>query len=182
MPAAVLLLVAIGSIAKADTAIEGNWRIDDQGTLLQLEPCRTKNAKTYCGRITWLGVDRGARDFANKDIWQWGRRLCGAEILSNLRPDPTGGWRGGRLYDPESGDIYHVTVNTRPDGALDVYAYYGASSDEAVDLAIAAVRGELSVMDAASFVTRAAIGKSDLGDTLVWARTEAPPQSCRTAK
>lgn len=172
-----LFLVVLCGLAGSALAAspQGRWWLLLGQAALQLAPC-AEQAEHYCGRL--LLSERDARDYANPGLLEWGRPLCGATIVSGLQAQADGSWQGGRLYDPDSGESYALELQEVGDEALRVLVYPDASADEALDLAVAAARGKLSVLDAGYFAVRLAIGKSRLGEVQRWARADDSLGDC----
>ncbi len=42
--------------------------------------------------------------------------ILGLEVIRGLHSDPGGGWSGGEILDPETGDTYRVTMRLADDG------------------------------------------------------------------
>ncbi len=52
--------------------------------------------------------------------------IIGMTILSGLHHDEDGGWSGGEILDPDSGDTYHSKLMVAPDNkSLQVRGYIG---------------------------------------------------------
>lgn len=169
-----VLLCALAGAAQA-TPPDGRWWLLPGQAALELAPC-AEQAGHYCGRL--LLAERDARDYANPDLFAWGRPLCGQTIVSGLQAQADGRWQGGRLYDPDSGESYALELQEVGDEALRVLVYPDASAEEALDLAVSAARGKLSVLDASYFALRLAIGKSRLGEVQRWARADDSLGDC----
>ena len=46
-----------------------------------------------------------------------GKPVQGLDIIRGLRPDGTGAWAGGEILDPETGDVYRLTMKISYDGS-----------------------------------------------------------------
>ena len=131
-----LLAVAAPLVAAAEEdAILGLWRTDptDKGYAhVQV----SRRGDTYEGRIVWLSEpdfppgDRDAGrpkvDRLNPDPERRGQPILGLRLMTGFRY-ADGGWRGGRIYDPESGKTYRCVIRLGEDGVLRVRGYIGVS-------------------------------------------------------
>ena len=51
--------------------------------------------------------------------------LIGMKIMTDLKPDQPGYWSGGKILDPDEGEIYKVKVSTADGKKMDVRGYIG---------------------------------------------------------
>jgi uncharacterized protein (DUF2147 family) len=51
--------------------------------------------------------------------------IVGMIIITDLKKDKTGHWSGGKILDPEEGEIYKVKLSTNDGKKLDVHGYIG---------------------------------------------------------
>ena len=87
-----LALLPLASAASAIAPIEGRWQNPKDSVIIDVRPC---GAGTLCGRVSW------ASPKARADASKGGtRRLVGTRLLTGLKPDGEGGWRG-RAYLPK---------------------------------------------------------------------------------
>jgi uncharacterized protein (DUF2147 family) len=114
--------------AKADTSPEG-WWLDATGKAgIVIATC----GPTLCGHIEWLrqpldAAGKPKTDIHNPDATLRPRPVCGLAILGNFTPDGSGGWTGGWIYDPDSGNTYKSKMHIAADGTLHVRGYIGVS-------------------------------------------------------
>ncbi|MFQ5349936.1 MAG: DUF2147 domain-containing protein [Thermoanaerobaculia bacterium] len=133
---ALLLLLAAPLPAAADPdAIVGLWRTDptDKG-YAHVEV--TVQDGLYEGRIVWLSepdfppgdpqAGRPKVDRLNPDPELRGQPILGLSLMSGFRY-ADGVWKGGRIYDPETGKTYKCTVRLGNEGNLKVRGYVGIS-------------------------------------------------------
>lgn len=103
--AAVLALVLGGAAPGAwpeDKALLGRWHTEREGGIVDVQRC----GALLCGRVvdgTRLRANPGQRDVRNPDRSLRGRKVLGAIVLNGFAGGPTE-WRGGSLYDPETGN------------------------------------------------------------------------------
>jgi uncharacterized protein (DUF2147 family) len=125
---------AFASQAAADASgIVGRWVTEGGKSHIQIYECGAH----LCGRIVWLrepNFKNGAHagqplmDTRNPDASRRSRPILGLTMMWNLaKSDEPGTWEGGRLYNPEDGEVYKGTMRLRPDGKLTVRGYIGIS-------------------------------------------------------
>ncbi len=84
-------LLSLGSAASA-VPIEGRWQNPKDSVIIDVAPC---GSGTWCGRVSW------ASPKAKADARKGGtQRLVGTRLLSGLKPNGAGGWKG-RAYLPK---------------------------------------------------------------------------------
>ena len=104
----------------------GVW-IDDTGDgAIKIEPC----GPTLCGKIVWLKNllnDDGEplHDRHNPDASKHARPICGLQILGQLKPQDSGGFDEGWVYDPKEGKSYSVAITLAGADQLQVTGYLG---------------------------------------------------------
>ena len=86
-----------------------------------------KDGEEYCGRISWLkepDKDGKAKvDENNPDTKLRSRPLLGLIILRGFMFDGEDQWKGGKIYDPKSGNDYSAKMTLVDDHALDLRGY-----------------------------------------------------------
>lgn len=129
LPFVVCFIAALGLGAHAASAQSATgWWLDQSGRAgILIAPCA---GGTLCGEIKWLRIplnDAGHRktDIHNVDPALRPRLLCGLPMLGGFTPNGAGGWRGGWIYDPESGKTYKSVMSLAADGTLHVRGYIG---------------------------------------------------------
>ena len=97
--------IALLSLASAASAvpIEGRWQNPKDSVIIDVAQC---GAGTWCGRVSWASSK--ARADARKGGTQ---RLVGTRLLSGLRPDGDGGWKG-RAYLPKRNMHANAIIRT----------------------------------------------------------------------
>jgi uncharacterized protein (DUF2147 family) len=126
-----LLLVAAavpGAATAAEPSPEGYWLTEKKQGIVQIYRC---GSDMLCGKIVWFRIkpespNPQGLDLKNPDPAQRNRSLCGLAFMSGFKPTtPPGSWEDGRIYDAESGDTYHATLQLRADGTLSLHGYIG---------------------------------------------------------
>ncbi|MGV7120836.1 DUF2147 domain-containing protein [Sphingopyxis sp. 550A] len=117
-----LVAAAGGGTAAASQgsgAITGTWATGSQGGRVEIYRC----GPSLCGKIVDaapLRANPDHRDVRNPDRKLRERRLKGLVVLQGFEGGPAQ-WKGGPLYDPESGDGAATgTLTLRADGKLEV--------------------------------------------------------------
>lgn len=128
--AGVVLAAAIAGAATAQAQSPvGRWMTEGGKSHVQIYPC----GPHLCGRIAWLreplakdGLPKV--DLKNPDPAQRSRRILGLNFMWNFaKSEEPGEWEGGRIYNPEDGDVYKARMKLRPDGKLEMRGYVGIS-------------------------------------------------------
>jgi uncharacterized protein (DUF2147 family) len=133
-----LIGVAVASPCGASREIRGVWSTQptDKGFVhVRIEAA----AGTFVGRIVWLSeadfpaseppefAGRPKTDRQNPDEALRGRPILGLQLLTGLRPAGDGTFRGGTIYDPETGKTYRCHARIAEDGTLRLRGYVGVS-------------------------------------------------------
>lgn len=90
------------ALAANDDALIGRWRTQERGGVVEIHRC----GAALCGRVVDgapLRANPDQRDVKNGDKALRTRKLMGLRILGGFTGGPTE-WKGGPLYDPNSGD------------------------------------------------------------------------------
>lgn len=122
-------LLLLTSAASAETDIATTWLTHDAQGVVEIAPCGGK----LCGRIVWLktptdGKGAALTDQNNPSQKLRKRPICGLTVLSGLAPDKSGGWDGGKIYDPEEGDTYDAALKLAGPDKLTVTGYLGVKA------------------------------------------------------
>lgn len=120
---AMILAAAAGggsaAASQGSGAIAGLWSTGSNGGRVKLYRC----GAAICGKVVDaapLRANSGHRDVKNPDRKLRERRLRGLVVLQGFEGGPRE-WKGGPLYDPESGDGAAAgTLTLRVDGKLEV--------------------------------------------------------------
>ena len=123
----VVLAASAGAAPAGDIAT--TWLTHDGQGVVEIAPCGGK----LCGRIVWLKTptdDKGAAltDQNNPSQKLRKRPICGLAVLSGLEPDRSGGWDGGKIYDPQEGDTYDAALKLAGPDKLTVTGYLGVKA------------------------------------------------------
>jgi len=125
------VLLSLSWLAGAATAgadaIEGVWQVENKQAHIRIARCGVE----LCGTIVWLrdSLDEHGRphtDSENGDPDLRSRPVLGLDILHiGAEPDGEGVWRGGRIYDPDSGRTYRCTLKLDGENVLRMRGYMG---------------------------------------------------------
>lgn len=86
----------------------------------------SKQGTRYIGTLVW--TRRGdVLDSKNPDKAEAEKKLVGKVILHDLQHDEDADYKGGKIYDPESGKTYSCKATRQADGNLKVRGFIGAS-------------------------------------------------------
>jgi uncharacterized protein (DUF2147 family) len=97
----VLALTVTAPAVAQEASILGRWRTPSEGGVVEIQRC----GQALCGRLVDAAPLRrnpDQRDVRNRDETQRDRPLRGLLVLRNFSGGPSE-WRGGPLYDPNSG-------------------------------------------------------------------------------
>jgi uncharacterized protein (DUF2147 family) len=125
------LLVSAGIVvAQASTAlpieatVNGLWRTQMHGAVVKVSTCANR---APCAHLVHIdpALARGVtQDLRNPDPRLRARPLVGVPIVWGLRQEG-GGWTGGRVYNPETGQIFRSSMQPLPGGRLRVTGCWG---------------------------------------------------------
>lgn len=101
---AAVLVALLPDIARADdgAALLGRWRTEREGGVVEIHRC----GNALCGRVvdgTRLRANPDLRDQRNPSTGLRSRKVMGLRVLDGFTGGPDR-WKGGPLYDPETGD------------------------------------------------------------------------------
>ncbi len=117
-----VLIITLSS--KAQNQIVGKWLSQDKEGITTIYEANGK----YYGKISWLKKPKDANgipftDTENPDKSKRKQPLMGLLILKNFQYSNKE-WKGGTIYDPESGKTYKCTI-WLDNGNLKVRGYWG---------------------------------------------------------
>ena len=108
--------------AKAD-AITGQWTTAGGLSTIEIYRC----GQEYCGKIVWLKEPekdgKPKVDENNPDQSLKSRPLLGLEILRGFTFDGEDVWRGGKIYDPKSGNDYSAKMTLVDEHTMELRGY-----------------------------------------------------------
>jgi uncharacterized protein (DUF2147 family) len=112
---------------KADDII-GTWLTGGK------EPAKVqvyKSGEKFCGKIIWLknSTENGKQrmDGNNPDKAKQSNPIIGLVMLTGFKFDGDDEWKGGDIYDPESGKTYSCYMWLKDKNTLKVRGYIGIS-------------------------------------------------------
>jgi uncharacterized protein (DUF2147 family) len=116
----ILAAVALagGATAQGPAAdVTGVW-IDHTGQgAVEIGPCGQAGSNRICGRVVWLSNP----EHKSKS----GKRICGAQVLGDLRPEGTRAWDEGWIYNPEDEERFSAAIELASADTLKVTGYLG---------------------------------------------------------
>jgi len=86
----------------------------------------TKQGSTFVGTISWLRKG-DILDEKNPDKAEASKKLTGKVILRGLQYDAKNEYKGGKIYDPESGKTYSCKATRERNGNLKMRGFIGVS-------------------------------------------------------
>jgi uncharacterized protein (DUF2147 family) len=121
----VLVIVLSYSTASAQNQIIGKWLSEDKEGITNIY----QNNGKYFGKITWLKMPNDKKgipftDSENPDKSKRNQPLIGLLILKDFYYSKNE-WKGGTIYDPESGKTYTCTMWLENSNTLKVRGYWG---------------------------------------------------------
>lgn len=122
----ILCSIIIGTCALADERdIEGRWLSGDKTGWIDIRLVNGKPVGTASGSTN---PEEGPRiDEHNPDPALRSRSLLGIIILHGFEYAETHVWKGGTIYDPNSGNTYKSTMTLLDRNTLKVRGYLGIS-------------------------------------------------------
>lgn len=121
-----LVLCSFDTLAQSDSLILGTWLNTEKTAQIEI----MSKGDEYLGKIIWLdNPDKDGTpvlDKANENEKLRNRPVMGLTILEGLKYDE-GIWKGGKIYDPNSGKTYSCEVKLKGQEKLEVKGYLGFS-------------------------------------------------------
>ncbi|MEI6640919.1 MAG: DUF2147 domain-containing protein [Novosphingobium sp.] len=125
------LCLALAALASAPAvaapqAPQGQWIWDDGRVGVEFHPC----GAALCGRIVWLKAESqpGAApvlDSKNPSEALRRRRVCGIDYITGVTLGASGKWKGGRVYDFNSGGTYDLDIDVIEPARVTMRGYKG---------------------------------------------------------
>ena len=127
-----LALLFLGGAVKAQSKTDeilGIWLTTGK------EPAKVqiyKSGNKYYGKIIWLQypIDNAGKvktDIKNPDQSKRSNTVIGLVIITNFTFNGEDEWKGGDIYDPESGNTYSSYLLLKDKNTLKVRGYVGLS-------------------------------------------------------
>jgi len=125
------LLVWVAAVGAAEKDIIGTWDVESQDAKMEIYKCGGK----YCGRLAWLkdGFYHQDEDKAragkprvddnNPDPSLRNRPLLGLQIMSEFKYVGDNRWIDGKVYDPDTGNVYSAKITLVSRDRLDLRGY-----------------------------------------------------------
>ena len=99
------------------TDVSGIW-IDHTGQgAVEIAPCGGPGGNRICGRVVWL------KNPEHKSVS--GKRICGTQVLGDLRKDAANTWESGWIYNPEDEERFSASLQLANADTLMVTGYLG---------------------------------------------------------
>jgi uncharacterized protein (DUF2147 family) len=103
--------------ANPATDVSGIW-IDHTGQgAVEIAPCGGPGGNRICGRVFWL------KNPEHKSVS--GKRICGTQVLGDLRKDAANTWESGWIYNPEDEERFSASLQLANADTLRVTGYLG---------------------------------------------------------
>ena len=97
--------------------VAGVW-IDHTGQgAVEIAPCGGPAADRICGRVVWL------KNPDHKSVT--GKRICGTQVLGNLRREAANAWEAGWIFNPEDEERFSASLQLANADTLLVTGYLG---------------------------------------------------------
>lgn len=117
------LVLAVPAGAQTSSA-EGVWLHPNGRVQVRIDPCGGQ----LCGTLIWFRRANSADDprlidSKNPDPALRHRPLIGLVILRDLHPTGPRTWDGGRIYDPDDGRDYRMTMRLQDDHTMRVRVF-----------------------------------------------------------
>lgn len=132
---AACLMFAAPAFAEDADGVLGQWLTADGKARVEI----VKDGDSYDGRIVWLKEPQYPADDAkgmagqtkvdreNPDAAFKTRPILGLPLIAGFKYAGDSVWKGGTIYDPESGKTYSCKMTLMMDGRLKVRGYIGIS-------------------------------------------------------
>jgi len=113
--------------AREGDGVTGRWLTENRQGIIAISPC----GDSICGKIDWMQPPSDAqpgqipRDVNNPDPALRQQPMCGLQIISGFRRESENHWVEGRIYDPQSGKVYHANITLEDANHLRLRGYVG---------------------------------------------------------
>ena len=119
-----LILAVMTSFADEMASVEGTWLSGDGDGWIEVRTVGDGLSGVIVGSAN-ASDDRPDADDNNPDPALRNRPLIGLEIFSGFEYAGKGRWKGGTIYDPNSGKTYRCHVTLVDADTLEVRGYIG---------------------------------------------------------
>ncbi len=116
------------------TAVCGVWTVQDGRARVEIYKAQDG---TFEGKIVWTSepnypdgdpeAGKPKRDRENPDASKRDRPILGMVFMEKFTFDGKEQWKGGRVYDAESGNVYKCKMSMEGEDTLDVRGFIGIS-------------------------------------------------------
>lgn len=125
---AFMALFSFAGPAAAEPPELGIWYDDTGKGAVKISIC--ESGDSLCGHIFWLkeplnAAGKPLTDKNNPKAERRAQRICGLQVLGNVRPLADGSYDGGWVYDPKVGKAYDVAIKLTSPERLEVTGYIG---------------------------------------------------------
>jgi uncharacterized protein (DUF2147 family) len=97
--------------------VSGVW-IDHTGQgAVEIAPCGGPGGSRICGRVIWL------KNPEHRSVS--GKRICGTQVLGDLRRQTANAWEAGWIYNPEDEERFSASLQLANADTLMVTGYLG---------------------------------------------------------
>lgn len=124
--AAGLLIVASAAMSGGPEISNpnGRWRTQMHGALVDISTCPDRSPCAFLAWVTPSKAKGMTKDLRNPDAALRSRPLIGVPILWGLKPSGRG-WKGGRVYNPETGQTFKSSLMPLSQDRLRVTGCWG---------------------------------------------------------
>lgn len=121
-----LSLLSFNGMAQSNTQILGTWFNTEKTAQIEI----MNSGEEFLGKIIWLNPatkdGQPVLDKANENEKLRNRPIMGLTILEGLKYEG-GVWKGGKIYDPNSGKTYSCELKLKSPEKLEVKGFLGFS-------------------------------------------------------
>lgn len=123
-----VLLVSTNANAQTVYNPEGLWLTQNQRSVIKVDKCG-EDENELCGSIHWIIEGGMQTDSKNPDPELKGQKMCGLEIMRDLRQSSQNGnyWLDGEIYKADDGDVYNAKVQITSPNTMTLRGYRGIS-------------------------------------------------------
>lgn len=118
------MAVLLTATAAQASSVGGRWRTQMHGALVEIKECADRSP---CAFLVWIDPQKAGgvtQDLRNPDPALRSRPLVGTPILWGLKASRDG-WKGGRVYNPETGQIFKSSMQRISNDKLRITGCWG---------------------------------------------------------